>query len=68
VVKIYLKNLCGIYNHFSLGIMNALSDISLNGRTDWKKDNYEKSIISPLPRRSWFDRFFCCLRRNKTYN
>lgn len=55
-------------NRFSFGNIDTIPDINLSGRTDWKKDNYEKSIISPLPRRSWFDRFFCCLRRNKTYN
>lgn len=52
-------------NRFSFGNMDALSDISFNGHKNWKKDNYQKSIISPLPQRSWIDRYFCCFCRDR---
>ena len=50
---------------FSLGNMDILPDISFNGNNKWKKDDYEKSIISPIPQRSWFDRYFCCFCKKK---
>lgn len=55
-------------SRFRLGNIDSLPDITVKNYTDWKKDDYNKSIISPLPQRSWYDRFFCCFRGNKIYN
>lgn len=53
-------------NRFSFGNMDALPEIVV--QNDWKKDNYQKSIISPLPQKSCFQRYFCWCWKPKIYS
>ena len=47
--------------------MDTLPDISLsvNLQPDWKKDDFQSSLISPEPKPNIFQRFFLWMRKKR---